>query len=149
MKMPRAAFFTPMLFSLCIVGCVRREGRNTDCKWPGEVRGQSAGARHLSTDAEFAEDLAIRYADAHKGLRTPGYLSGEVYDASRDQCMASLFEQIATEHDVPVGLVSSALGRNRARIDLAINIPFLLLYCVAAMATAGWLWRTYRPGEHG
>src|SRR6266516_7968208 len=44
-------------------GCVRRDGRNSDCKWPAETVHHAATARHLSADAEFAEDLAIRYAD--------------------------------------------------------------------------------------
>jgi hypothetical protein len=128
---------------------MRREGRNADCQWPGEISGRSAGARNLSADAEFAEDLAIRYADTHYGLRTPGYVSGEVYVAARERCMASLFDQVAKEHGVPAELVSRSLGRNRTGIDLAINLPFLLLYCLAAMAVARWLWRKYRPAEHG
>ena len=135
-------FLAVVLCSLSIVGCMRREGRNADCKWPGEISGRSADARDLSADAEFAEDLAIRYADTHYGLRTPGYVSGEVYVAARERCMASLFEQVANEHGVPVGLVSGALGRNRTGIDLAINLPFLLLYCLAALAVAHWLWRS-------
>jgi hypothetical protein len=52
-------------------GCLRRDGRNSDCRWPGESSNHPVSARHLSTDAEFAEDLAIRYADVHFGLRTP------------------------------------------------------------------------------
>jgi hypothetical protein len=128
---------------------MRREGRNADCKWPGEIAGRSADASHLADDAEFAEDLAIRYADTHYGLRTPGYVSGEVYVAARERCMASLFQQVANEHGVPVGLVAGALGRNRAGIDLAINLPFLLLYCLAAIAVACRLWRKYPPAEHG
>jgi hypothetical protein len=61
--------------------------------------------------------------------------------------MASLFEHIAKEHGVPVGVVSGALGRNRAGIDLAINVPFTLFYCLAATAVARWLWRNYPPVE--
>ena len=149
MPMRMGKFFAVFLCSLSIAGCMRREGRNADCKWPGDISGRSADARHLSADAEFAEDLAIRYADTHYGLRTPGYVSGEVYVAARERCMASLFEQVANEHRVPVGLVSDGLGRNRAGIDLAINLPFLLLYCLGALAVACWLWRKYPPAEHG
>src|SRR4029079_10571354 len=132
-----------------VVGCVRRDGRNVDCKWPAEISGRSADARHLSADAEFAEDLAIRYADTHHDLRTPNYVSGEVYAAARDRCMGSLFEQIAREHGVPVGLVSAALGRNRAQVDVAVNLPFVLLYCFAATAVASLIWRKYPPTEYG
>ena len=137
------------LLVLSSVGCVRREGRNAECKWPGEIPRHSADARHLSADAEFAEDLAIRYADTHHGLRTPNYVSGEVYDAARDRCMGSLFEHIAKEHGVPVGLVSAALGRNRAGVDFVVNLPFLPFYCFACIAVARWLWGKYPPAEYG
>jgi hypothetical protein len=143
------AFPATILFSLSIAGCVRRDGRNADCRWPGEIPVHSADPRHLSADAEFAEDLAIRYADTHYGLRTPNYVSGEVYDAARNQCMGLLFERIAKEHGVPVGLVSDALGRNRADIDFAVNLPFWLLYCLAAIAVVRLLWSKYPPAEHG
>jgi hypothetical protein len=76
--------------------------------------------RHLSADAEFAEDLAIRYADTHFGRRNPS----EEYGAERDRCMAKLFGEIAKEHSVPVEQVSSSLGRNRAYIDVAEILPF-------------------------
>jgi hypothetical protein len=128
--------------------CVPRKGRNTDCKWPVEAPGRGS-ARHLSADADFAEDLAIRYADTHYGQRTPGYVSGEVYDAQRDRCMAVLFDQIAREHGVPADVVSDALGRNRVGIDVAITLPFLFFYCFGAVAATGWLWSRYPPAEHG
>src|SRR6478752_3228554 len=54
-------------------GCVRREGRNTDCVWPGEPRAtqldpsQPVTSRHLSADLEFAEELADRYTNIHYG----------------------------------------------------------------------------------
>ncbi len=134
---------------LCAAGCVRRDGRNSDCRWPAETSRPRAGARHLSADAEFAEDLAIRYADTHHGLRTPYYVSGEAYDAARDRCMAALFEQIATEHGVPTANVAGSLGRNRAGIDVAVNFPFVLLYGFVAAAVARMMWRRYPPAEHG
>lgn len=145
----RALLSSTILLSLTLTDCVRRQGRNADCKWPGEVPLQPADARHLSADAEFAEDLAIRYADTHFGLRTPGYVSGEVYIAARERCRASLFAQVAAEHGVSEASVKSALGRNRERIDLAINLPFFLLYGLAGIAVAGRLWRRYPPAEYG
>jgi len=60
-----------MFFVMGAAGCVRRDGRNSDCRWPKETSNHFGSARHLSADAEFAEDLAIRYADAHFGLRSP------------------------------------------------------------------------------
>ena len=134
---------------LCAAACVRRDGRNSDCRWPAENANRAATARHLSADAEFAEDLAIRYADTHHGLRTPYYVSGEAYDAARDLCMAALFDQIAKEHGVPTANVSGSLGHNRAWIDFAVNLPFALLYALIAGAAARMMWRRYPPAEHG
>lgn len=72
-----------LLVYLIDVGCARRDGRNSDCKWPTEVAAHSPDAQHLSADAELAEDLAIRYADVHHGLRTPYYVSGEARSCKR------------------------------------------------------------------
>jgi len=142
--MKRLRLFCGIFLSLLfVIGCVRRDGRNSDCTWPKEHDTHAADARHLSADAEFAEDLAIRYADTRR------YASPEEYVAARDRCMGSLFEQIAKEHNVPVEYVSGALGHNRARIDLAVNLPFVLLYCFAAVAASWLLWRTYPPSVHG
>lgn len=135
----------------CVIGagCAHREGVNSDCRWPPEAAVESPDPRHLSADAEFAEDLAIRYADVHHGLRTPYFVSGEAYVAARDQCMQTLFAQIAGEHHVPVQVVSDALGRNRARVDAAENLPFALFYCFVAAVAAPLIWRRYPPAENG
>jgi len=136
-----------MVFVLGAGGCVRRGGRNSDCRWPGETSNQAVSARHLSEDAEFAEELAIRYADVHFGRRTPN--ASENYPAERDRCMERLFEEIAKEHGVPVEQVSGSLGRDRAYIDLAEVLPFVLLYIVAALVAARMIWRHYPPAENG
>lgn len=145
----RLALMAILILLLCPTGCVRRDGRNSDCRWPPETTEHRPDARHLSADAEFAEDLAIRYADTHHGLRTPGYVSGHAYVAARDRCMETLFEQIAKAHGVPAGQVASSLGRNRGHIDLAEILPFALLCCLAAVAVTRMIWRRYPPAEHG
>jgi hypothetical protein len=145
----RRHLISTVVLLLCAADCVRRDGRNSDCRWPAENANRPADAKHLSADAEFAEDLAIRYADTHHGLRTLHYVSGEAYDAARDRCMAALFEQIAKEHGVSSANVSGSLGRNRAEIDIAVNLPFALLYGFIAAAAARMMWRRYPPAEHG
>jgi len=136
-----------LVFLLGAAGCVRRDGRNSDCRWPVETSHYSADARHLSADAEFAEDLAIRYADTHFGPRSPN--PSEAYGAERDRCMEKLFEEVARQHGVPVEQVSNSLGRNRAYFDLAEILPFVLLYGLAALTVARMNWRRYSPDEHG
>lgn len=130
-------------------GCIRRDGRNSDCKWPGETPLRAATPAHLSADAEFAEDLAIRYADTHHGLRTAGYVSGEAYGAARDGCMLALFDRIAIGHGVRAEDVTRALGRNRALVDAAVLLPFGFLYLLGAHRCVRWIWRRYPPGEIG
>ena len=136
-----------MVFVLGACGCVRRDGRNSDCQWPGETSNHPVSARHLSADAEFAEDLAIRYADVHFGRRTPN--ASENYGAERDRCMVRLFEEIGKEHGVPVEQVSASLGQNRAYIDMAEVLPFALLYGLAAVGVVRMVWRRYPPAESG
>lgn len=136
-----------MVFVLGASGCVRRDGRNTDCRWPGETSNHAVSARHLSADAEFAEDLAIRYADVHFGMKSPK--KSEKYGAERDQCMARLFAEIGKEHGVPVAKISGSLGQNRAYIDLAEVLPFALLYSFAAIVAARMIWCSYTPAKDG
>ena len=134
-----------MVFVLGAGGCIRRDGVNSDCRWPGETSHFPVNPRHLSADAEFAEDLAIRYADTHFGLRSPN--PSENYGAERDRCMERLFEEIGKEHGVPAEVVAGSLGRNRAYIDIAEVLPFALLYGVIAIVAARIIWRRYRPAE--
>jgi hypothetical protein len=136
-------------FALCTTGCLRRQGRNSDCRWPVEIADHRADGRHLSEDAELAEDLAIRYADTHHGLRTPFYVSGEAYGAARDACMKSLFAQIAKQHGVAPEEVEASLGHHRTSIDLAVTLPFALLYLIGAWFACGVMWRRYAPAEDG
>lgn len=143
----------PRLFAVfallaCAGGCMRLEGRNADCRWPGEIGNHPPTSRHLSADAEFAEDLAIRYADRHYGLHTPGWVSWEVYGDARDRCMAEQFDQIAKEHGVSAEAVSASLGQNRVLVDLAESLTFLFFYCVAAVKATRILWRSYAPIDH-
>jgi hypothetical protein len=144
-KVPFVALTLVLL--LGTAGCVKRDGRNSDCKWPAETVHHSPNARHLSADAEFAEDLAIRYADSHFGRRSPN--PSEQYGAERDRCMEALFERVAEEHAVPVEQVSDSLGRNRVSIDLAEILSFATLYVFVAVVVARMSWRRYSPEDHG
>lgn len=143
----RKALF--MLLTLVLLlgagACVRRDGRNSDCKWPTESARHAPTPCHLSADAEFAEELAIRYADFHFGRYNPT----ENYGAERDRCMEVLFKNVAGEHGVPVEQVSNSLGRNRVYIDLSEILSFMTLYLFVAIVVARVSWSRYSPEEHG
>ncbi|SRR5579871_230691 len=134
---------------LAATGCMRRDGRNSDCRWPGETPVHAADDAHLSADAEFAEDLAIRYADRHDGLRTPNFVSGEAYEKARDACRDALFREVATTHGVSAERVAGLLGKNRGSFDVAINLPFVLFCCLAAMIATRMIWKKYPVSENG
>jgi len=63
--------------------------------------------------------------------------------------MGRLFGEIANQHNVPIERVYGSLGQNRAYIDLAINLPFGLIYGLVAVAVARAIWRRYPPTESG
>jgi hypothetical protein len=128
-----------LVLLLGVVACVRRDGRNSDCKWPAETVHHAPTPRHLSADAEFAENLAIRYADPHFGRNNPS----ENYGPERDRCMESLFENVAEEHGVPVEQVFNSLGRIRVYIDLAEILSFATLYFFIVIVVAKMSWRRY------
>jgi hypothetical protein len=132
--------------ALCVLlmtGCLRRDGSNAECRWPG------MGIGSLSSEVEFAEDLAIRYADKHFGQRTPGWVSGERYVLEREKCRATLYQTIATERQITAKDVLAAMGANRWWIDLLTNLPYLGLCAVASWMVGRWVWRQYPPSDYG
>lgn len=143
----------PLLIFVCMAGCVRREGRNSDCRWPGEAGAktldlsQRMHRQHLSEDAEFAEDLAVRYADTHYGLRSGHFESREAYAQARNRCLGAMLEAIGNAHGVTATKVFESLGRNRAAVDVAVNLPFVLLYGFAMSVIARHIWRRYPPED--
>jgi hypothetical protein len=141
-----------LVISLAFTGCVRREGRNSDCIWP-EVNAKpldpsrGGDARHLREDVELAEDLAVRYMDAQRRSQSaqirPGRPPGEVMNT----CRNSLLKQISTSHNVSPREVVQFFGRRSLAIDLTVILPFFLLYASLAMLLGGWLLRRYPPEE--
>jgi len=137
---------------LCFVGCTRRDPRNSNCEWPQETArpldlSQSAQQRHLSDDAQLAEDLAIRYADSHRGPRSGHFEGFDEYRQTRDRCMTALFEVIGNNHTVAREQVRQSLGHRRTSLDLAVILSFAVLYGFAASGLAGQIWRRFPPAE--
>lgn len=142
----------PLLLALCMCGCVRREGRNSDCTWPGEVGAtvldpkQPAAARHLSADTEFAEELADRYTNVHYGPRS-GHVGPPTASVARHQCMAKLFEEIGRTHGAHTDQVVASFGRNRVGIDAAEILSFTVLFAWTVMVIVRRIWARYPPSD--
>jgi len=137
------------IFLTC-TGCVRREGRNSQCIWPEEPDARTldpsrgGDARHLREDVELAEELAVEYMDAQRRSQ-----SGRQRPPSEvmNTCRNSLLKQISTSHNVPPEEMLPFFGRRSLVTDLAVIVPFLLLYGVLAMLLAGRLGRRYPPED--
>lgn len=134
--------------AILLTGCVRRAGRNADCRWPGEaVPSNPPSSFHLSADAEFAEDLAVRYADTHFGSRSRDFESWAFYDQALARCKADMFEAVASTHRIDAVDVRNALGKNRTPIDVAEGFPYFLFYLIGAWIAIRRIWRLHPPGE--
>lgn len=151
MKAQVLTLSTAVLLVVC-AGCVRRDGRNTDCVWPGEAGAtvldpsRPATSRHLSADLEFAEELADRYTNVHYGPHS-GYSGPPVAGKMRATCFVKLADEIGKQHGVSRELLVAAFGKNRGWIDAAEIVPFVLLLVAVAALVARKLWARYPPSE--
>jgi hypothetical protein len=136
-----------------LIGCARHAQFNSNCEWPQEIK---AGAlnpsrpsqqRHLSYDAEFAEDLAIRYADKQRGPRSGHFEGMAEYGRTRDQCMTALFRIIGSSHGVTQEQVGQSLGHRRTTIDVAIVLPFVVLFGFGANVVVRRIVRRHPAGD--
>ncbi|MGD1211534.1 MAG: hypothetical protein ABR973_09285 [Candidatus Acidiferrales bacterium] len=141
-----------LLLLVSLSGCARPDRYNSNCEWPGETSvsldmSNPAQQRHLSEDAQLAEDLAIRYADSHKGIHS-GHFEGEAeYARTREQCMTALFDTIGNTYGVTEGQVRDSLTHRRVDLDLLVILSFAVFYCLAASNIARRVWQRFPPEE--
>lgn len=114
---------------LCCSGC-HYATPNTGCEWPQDVPKHGS----LRQEAEFAEDLAVRYADARR--RT-------LWIANRNQCMAKLFQIVGESHGVTVSQVWESVQHHPPALDMAEMLSFAPIYAGAAWLIAAFLSRRY------
>ncbi|MBM3798290.1 MAG: hypothetical protein FJW31_30595 [Acidobacteria bacterium] len=112
---------------LLLSGCVRREGRNADCQWPRAEKGTVRG--DLLADLELAEELAIRYMDAHQGPRDQ-----QATAQAKNSCLGVLLEQLSKEHGMTAQQAFPHFGYRRTAADVAIALPLLVLLALGADA---------------
>ena len=115
-----------------LAGCTRPSQPGIGCEWH-EYQGEKRPHRE---DAEIAEDTAIRYADAHAGLRTGRYEGPELYVATREKCMEVLFAAIAKNHGVPLEKVRQASFERPVLFNACVILAFTLLYGLVAIVIA-------------
>ena len=129
----------PVLSILVLAACGSR-GTGQTCTWqasddpsPLDLQDQGQGL-HLMSEAVLVEDLAVRYADFHRGHRSGHFAGIEAYHQTREQCMAMLFEIVANHHGVSTGQVRDALVYRRTSVDLFVLAVFVVFYIAVANA---------------
>lgn len=138
-------FLLPVLSIVVLAACGGDTGRV--CTWqPGDepfpLDLQDGAQRlHLMREAILVEDLAVRYADFHRGHRSGHFAGNDVYHQTREQCMAMLFEAVGDHHGIPVPQVRSAVAYRRAGVDLFVLGVFVAFYVVVANAIVRWMFR--------
>jgi hypothetical protein len=139
------SLFPVVLIVVLSDACVQHSAVNADCLWTEDADGvllhlsNQTDLAHLSDDAGFAEDLAIRYADVQKGHRSGRFETAVEYGRTRDACMAALFAVIADEHGVRPAEVRDALMHRPLAFDLAVFASFFVLYGWIVYAIARWM----------
>jgi hypothetical protein len=135
-------------------GCIERERVNKTCEWtddtPFAFDPQSAAHQaHLAKDAQLAEELAIRYADAEFGKRTGIEHHGGSIDSGhfRAECLSRMFAAIESAHGVTSTRAQAARGRRNPTYDLAVVLLFLPLYSLSATLACLWLLRRFSSDE--
>jgi len=135
-------------------GCIPRDRVNTNCEWTGDGRftidPQSAAHRaHLVVDAQLAEELGIRYADAEFGRRHGIEHHGGLLDDGRVRgaCLARMFQAIEASHGATPDEIRLARGQRNPAFDAAVALMFLPFYLLAASRVCRWLDRRFPSHE--
>jgi hypothetical protein len=88
--------------------------------------------------------LAIRYIDAHYGPRDQAAAA-----QAKNRCLGILLGEIGKERGITAQEAFKSFGQRSAIVDLAMILPFALLYAIAADFAIRRLLVRYPPGEGG
>ncbi len=137
------------LYTRC-PGCIDRNRVDKACEWRGDTAfsidpKNAAHQEHLVADAQLAEELAIRHADAEFGKRFGVEHHGGLLDGGhlREACLSQMFHEIEKHHHVNSEQIQTARGQRNRMFDLAVVLLFLPLYSFGASVAALWLSRRF------
>ena len=143
--MPRLALVSAI--ALLLSGCIDQSRVNDTCTWSDNLSGPldlttAAGRRHLRTDAEIANELMVRYGDAH-GLHRP-----DLQRPYRDRCTRALTDTLIARHGVTRAQIVAA---ERDRVwwadMLFVFLPMALLAVAATDYATRRICRTFDPDD--
>jgi hypothetical protein len=132
-----------LITTITLAGCVRPGDYriSSNCVWSEQDNHslqltKMSDRRHLRFDAITAEDVSIRWADVHVGLRPE-------YDQKQNECMQTLFQGVAKQHGVDIGVVHQYSKRRDLFVDGAVVFSFGILYVCAAYIFTGRIRRRF------
>lgn len=135
-------------------GCIARDRVNKTCEWTGDTRfplepQNTSHQEHLVQDAQLAEELGIRYADAEFGRRAGIEHHGGLLENGRvrAECLSRMFHAIENNHDVTSERIRVARGQRNRTFDLAVGLLFIPLYSLVAAIAGRWLGRRFTSTE--
>jgi hypothetical protein len=136
-----------LLATITLAGCVRPGDHpiSPNCIWDEQDNRslqltRISDRRHLRSDAETAEDMAIRWADVHFHLLPE-------WNQKCSECMEKLFQGIAAHHGVDVALVRQYSRERDPVVDTAVIVSFGILYLLVVYIVAGRLRRRFPSGD--
>jgi hypothetical protein len=131
-------------------GCIDRSRVNNACEWTGDVvfpiDPQNPAHRvHLVGDAQLAEELAIRYADAEHGRRFGVEHHGGLLEGGRvrNGCLSRMLRAIEVNHQVSAAAVQAARGGRNWIFDAAVSVLFVPLYVLGGIVAGRWVSRRF------
>jgi hypothetical protein len=140
--------FGGIVFARHCPSCIDPARVNKACEWTRDTAfpidwNDPAHRQHLVSDAQLAEDLAIRNADAEFDKRFGIEHHGGLIDDGhfRDDCMARLVAVITTNHAVTMEQFALARGVRSRLFDTAVAVSFLPLFILSAVVMWGRLSR--------
>lgn len=129
---------------LACPGCVDRSRANSRCEWTGDSVFQidsrdTTHRRHLRSDAQLAEEIAVRYGDAEHPHRygAEAFSAHEKNVQAQIACRARLDVVIEDTHGVTAQQVAIARGARNWVFDLLVVLSFLPLYGFALSRVCG------------
>lgn len=135
-------------------GCIPRDRVNTACEWAGDT-GFTLDPRnpthwaHVVEDAQLAEELGIRYADAEHGRRFGVEHHGGLLDNGRVRktCLSRMFGAIERNHGVTAGQIRVARGHRNCAFDIAVALLFVPFYSLGVAVACRRLYRRFRSDD--
>jgi len=132
-----------LIATITLIGCARPGDHpvSQDCVW-SEQDSHSSDRRHLRFDAVTAEDMSIRWADMHFGLRPE-------WNQKQAECMQTLFQGIAEHHGIDVATVQQYSLDRDPIVDGVVIFSFGVLYLFVAYIFAGRIRRRFHDDDTG